>query len=73
MKYILLVLILIGSGGILYNFTPAPLTKEEIKNSRIKYYKSRELCYDGVVYITGIHQLSVKFNKDSNVVTCEER
>lgn len=34
-----------------------------------------EMCYDGVVYIsngTGFSNLSVKFNPDSTVITCNQ-
>jgi len=38
-----------------------------------QYYAYDKACLEGVVYWHNGHQLSVAFNRDSTVQTCEER
>jgi len=40
---------------------------------RFGSYVMTEICYDGVTYIIGFRIMSVKFNSDSTVVTCNDR
>lgn len=63
MKYILILLTVLIVGCL-----PSKELADELTSVE-------EVCYDGVVYIsngTGFSNLSVKFNPDSTVITCNQ-